>query len=375
MNILYLGYKNEYDADILISLSKEHEVNVLSKTESEIETDCEFMIVDDVLNPSYYNNVDLVICGESAFSSEEMNSVFENCVSGGIKKIVVLKNSSLLGKENETLDIDRVIAGKYSGKYGLKTVFVRIPCLYGHRPPEGLIEICKSVLDRNSVSLDCGYNYTVDLLSINDFCEFFSGFIKNFDEDFENDYYILNSSYPFEVSRLVETLKKRYNDPEITFELQKESISFENKGVSLTVNSGNSFDDINKLLDEAENVVYKKGLAKKKNIGNGVLKTALFLFFFALIACYTIAAPPTAELQFVDIRFIFLVFSAIILGKNYGYLSAGLCSLLLIAEKLIDGYAWYTLFYNVNNWVTIVIYIVSSMVIGMLLYKRENKKQ
>ena len=84
-----------------------------------------------------------------------------------------------------------------------------------------------------------------------------------------------------------------------------------------------------------------------------------------------------SELQFVDVRVIFIAISALIFGKKYSISAALLCSIASVLQALTNGYRWYVLFFHVNNWIPIVIYIVFAIVIGTysdrIRYSKKSK--
>jgi hypothetical protein len=50
-----------------------------------------------------------------------------------------------------------------------------------------------------------------------------------------------------------------------------------------------------------------------------------------------------------------------------------LCSGASVLHSLQMGYRWHVLFFNVNNWIPVAIYIFFAVVIGILAEKLEDK--
>lgn len=375
MNILYIGFKDEYDADVLISLAKKNYVSVLSNKDCTIETGCEFIMTDSFFDRENFNDsFDVMIIKSNLFSIEEIGTLFENGAYRGIKRVIVVNEMDIFNKSDDKIYLTKCLADKYYNNFSLKSVIINTPKIYGHKPPKELINLCSQAITKNRIDIPSSENGIVNLIDINDFCVFFSELTSSFEIFDEKQCLELRSYYPFEVSRLSEKLKKRYNNIEISFTELDDTPNYQNNEL-LSVKSKNPLDVIDELLAAAEKEVYTNGALKRKRRGNKAVNLAIMLFFFAIVACWTIAAPPYAEFQFIDVRLILLVFTSIILGKNYGYLSAGLCGVIFIIEKLADGNAWYTLFYNVNNWITVVVYIACAMVLGMVLNKSEYREK
>ena len=375
MNILYIGYKNEYDMAIINSLCEKHNVTVLCKKESEYELDCEYIVSKNLFNNEFFSDCfDMVLCIENSFSAEELNKFLYLSSVNNVEKFVALRICDLFLCGKSGLDISAMLLKKYNEESDLKTVLIKVPCIYGKEPPKEFLRFSKNALTKNSIELICKKSDSADLLNIDDFCAFIS---RAFDDEklFDNEVILLKSAYPFEANSLKDALNKRYNKADICFkENLKDAVSPKEEN-SLVIDGKNGFKDLNKILEQAEFEVYKDSVKQKKGIRTVLYSLTIIFLTFFLIAFYTIMSPSSAEFQFVDIRLLFIVFISLILGKNYGYLSAGLCSVLFVVEKLLDGNAWYVLFYNINNWLTIVIYIVCSLILGMFLNNREKNRE
>lgn len=376
MNILYIGYKDKYDVDILIALSNKHSVDVLSQKECYVETGCNYIVTDIISRENFdEKKYDIAIIKEEEYTAESIGEILHLCALGNIEKVIILRNSDLFSQECEGVDISVMLAQEYFDNVGLDVSVVQVPCLYGDDLPPKLVEISRDALIKNKITIE--KTNIVEILHIDDFCDFFVDALNDCDNLFDKRYVLLQGSFPLELDSFVQLLKDRYNGVEISYleneRKIKDKIIADSKRIN--INSRNGFKDVDALLKKSEERVYEKGLNKKKSIGGSILKLGILAFLFAIISVYTVLAPSGAELQYIDFRFIFIVFAALIFGENYGYLAAGLCSVLFVFEKLYNGTAWYTLFYNVNNWITVIVYIVSAMVLGMILSRQENQKK
>ena len=102
-------------------------------------------------------------------------------------------------------------------------------------------------------------------------------------------------------------------------------------------------------------------------------KLAIFLLAFFAVEVYTSFMAVTSDLQHVDLRIAFIAIAAVAFGRRYSVAAALLCSGASVLHSLQMGYRWHVLFFNVNNWIPVAIYIFFAVVIGILAEKLEDK--
>ena len=112
----------------------------------------------------------------------------------------------------------------------------------------------------------------------------------------------------------------------------------------------------------------KKGISTAFTIG-------VFAVLFALVEMYTQFVTVSSDLQFVDLRLLFVVASSLFFGKRYGIAAAAMCSVSSVAQSLIAGYRWYVLFYHVDNWIPIAVYFVIAVLLGIYQETREKRSR
>lgn len=94
-------------------------------------------------------------------------------------------------------------------------------------------------------------------------------------------------------------------------------------------------------------------------------RLALFLLLFACVCLYTGFIQVSAELQFVDVRLLFVIGSSLYMGRGYG-IAASLCSSVVsVVQALSAGTRWHTIFFHIDNWIPIAVYLAVAILFGL----------
>ena len=134
-------------------------------------------------------------------------------------------------------------------------------------------------------------------------------------------------------------------------------------------------DDLPSVIEVVENNFSQKKKEQKINTLKLSGKILIFLLLFVIVELYTNFMAVTSDLQFVDMRMIFISLSAIVLGKNYAVSAALLCSITSVLQAISSGFKWHVIFFHVNNWIPVAIYIVFAIVIGSYADRLRKKAQ
>ena len=103
-----------------------------------------------------------------------------------------------------------------------------------------------------------------------------------------------------------------------------------------------------------------------------MLRFLSFLGLFILVCLYTGFIRTSSELQFVDVRLLFIVATSLFWGRRYGLAAAVLCSIASVAESIFSGTKWYVIFFHVDNWIPVAIYLASAVLLGMYRESRTS---
>lgn len=90
--------------------------------------------------------------------------------------------------------------------------------------------------------------------------------------------------------------------------------------------------------------------------------TALFVFFAAL----NIVASSSADFSFIDFHLVFVALIGTVYGLNCGIYSAVLVCISTLASFIIGGTDAQIVFYNMENWLPFVFYLIVGAVLGYM---------
>ncbi|MDD3429726.1 MAG: hypothetical protein PHG02_06955 [Oscillospiraceae bacterium] len=125
--------------------------------------------------------------------------------------------------------------------------------------------------------------------------------------------------------------------------------------------------------------------AEKKNIfkqlqayfakHNVLLKALEIGVLFVICEYLTAYVNATQQISYVDIRMLFVVIVSIVHGFAAGGVAAGLACIGYIASYLGKGNDVNILFYNVENWLPFVSYLLAGSITGFIKDKHKDKEQ
>lgn len=154
---------------------------------------------------------------------------------------------------------------------------------------------------------------------------------------------------------------------EIGYEDRQGSSSFPNDNPRVTgwMPVHSFYDDLPEAVRKIE--LEGDGLRQEKR-GRRMKEAArliLFLLAFAVVYVYTSFIKMGSELQFVDLRLLFIVSSCLFWGRRYGLAAAVLCSASGILQSILGGTRWHVIFFHIDNWIPVAVYIASAVLFGM----------
>ena len=378
MNILYIGESRYVGAKLVNAIAPEHSVTAVFPDKPVYETDCS--IIDssaDIGSAVRDRNIDTVICIEEASAAvSAVERIFSGVAENPDCRLIYIKEQPFFRRRETKTDAADWMCGELAGRYGVKTVYLSVSCLYSEEKiPSYLQERLESIIRRREFCPDGAAEEICDSLHADDFCAAVSDILcSDQTEDFWRVQ--LQSAYPFRLSELVGSLTERYTSvstlPYETRLTERNYQPYQSDGWSCE----HSFiKDLSAILDseetrrrELQTVKRKKGISTAFTIG-------VFAVLFALVEMYTQFVTVSSDLQFVDLRLLFVVASSLFFGKRYGIAAAAMCSVSSVAQSLIAGYRWYVLFYHVDNWIPIAVYFVIAVLLGIYQETREKRSR
>jgi hypothetical protein len=194
-------------------------------------------------------------------------------------------------------------------------------------------------------------------------------------EFLEEDVVSVRSGYAFDVNSLLDKLKEYY--PQLTIrqaDTYVEQTLAENAVHFSDWTPQHVFlDEIDEIISCVEANIRKAHKRKQQKALSVAGKLAVFLLAFLAVELYTSFMAVASDLQHVDLRIAFIAIAAVAFGRKYSVAAALLCSGASMLQSLQMGYRWHVLFFNVNNWIPIAVYIFFAVIISILAKKSEDK--
>lgn len=94
-------------------------------------------------------------------------------------------------------------------------------------------------------------------------------------------------------------------------------------------------------------------------------RCGIFLLLFSCVCLYTSFIKVSSELQFVDMRLLFVVVVSLYMGRHFGLAAGILASLASVIEAIVAGTRWYVIFFHIDNWIPLAVYLATSVLLGM----------
>lgn len=368
MNITYIGLPNECGVKICNYLSLSHSVTFITKRQPIYEICGETITSQSMWIPDYFDNSS---CSVDALIINDCNKEYEMlnhwlcAASGCVKQIIVINQGSFFERSQE-VSIEEMLCNKYACDSIATIKTLNVPPLYGELMfPNAMSEIVENVITKNRLESSSPLSECCDALHIEDLCVFLNALLETETSEGNNQYHI-KSGYGFHAQDLLASIKLRY--PNAIDGIEILPVEEKNHEAPMHIDNWSphhSFiDEIDSVISEVIDHRTARTRHKSQNAAKTLTKISLFLLSFLLMEMYINFTSVASDLQFVDIRLIFISMSAVLLNKRYAVTASLLCGTASIIHALSSGYRWYTLFFHVNNWIPIAVYILFAMIIG-----------
>lgn len=377
MKITYIGYDNECTTKICNYLADYHEVTLITDRAPVYEIDCKTIVRSSIWEPDYFcdNESDMLIYNVRGKDFSLLNRWLDLSV-GKVKSFIIIKEDDFLKQNNTNVSIEGLLQAEYTGKSGTRVCMLEVSALYGTiTVPKEFRDIIKCILRSNVIDAVDGVNSALDALHIEDFCVFLEKYTEQIDSVVV-DVASVRSCYSIETTDLLSKLSSRYPQAINNCEVKDTPKNAYDDAMHLDGWSPeHSFiDDFDWVCDEVESCLVKDKMVKRSNAKKSLAKVALFLIAFFAVELYTNFISVASDLQFVDMRIALIGLTAIIWGKKYAVTASVLCSVASVLQSILLGYRWYIIFFNVNNWIPVTIYIVFAIFAGICADKIRKEK-
>jgi hypothetical protein len=375
MKIIYIGKDTECSVKICNHLSTFHQITWIADKSPAYEVECETVIDHGLWAPDCLDetSADLVV-----FNGGDNYSLMNKWLAaakGKSEKFLIIRENDFTSSNGGEFALDQLLAKAYAPTGFSGIGILNVSPLYGTiTVPNSLEKIIKAIVRKNKIAVPKNFHTVCDALHIDDFCCFLEKYILQMDS-LEAEVVNVHSGYAFDTNSLFDKLKEYY--PQLT--VQQDVPYIENALAEDAVHFSDwtpkhvFLEEIDGIISCVEANIRKAYKRKQQKALSEAGKLAIFLLAFFAVEVYTSFMAVTSDLQHVDLRIAFIAIAAVAFGRRYSVAAALLCSGASVLHSLQMGYRWHVLFFNVNNWIPVAIYIFFAVVIGILAEKLEDK--
>lgn len=133
------------------------------------------------------------------------------------------------------------------------------------------------------------------------------------------------------------------------------------------------FDELPAVIRKIEEERTESFSEGTKSRVRSLFRLVIFVVLFFAVCVYTSFVRVSSELQFVDFRLLFIIASCLFFGRRYGLAGAVLCSAESILQSILGGTKWHVIFFHIDNWIPVAIYLASAVLFGMYHDTRGNR--
>jgi len=341
--------------------------------------------------------------GDGRFGEMEwLERIFSCCKESGVEKLILLsttesrnfyertgRNGEHLGREYLTRKAFAAAQMEESGEYFARNTDTRLitlwcPYLAGKmNESQYLGGLFKRIFEKKRILLPYAAGEPMDVLSMRDLGRLILQILQE-TEDGSGRYFAV-SGYRHTWRDLEERLKEIFPQAEIGFEQQHMEANIPEYPYELRRRYGFiPRDDVladleeyygifaDEIMNQNESVLQRAG-RKMFSLFQGSLKyIELFLvFFFAeFLSQYT---AESVYFKVLDIRLLYIVIMGLLYGVRLGVAAAVLECLVLIKRYGEIGISAVVLFYNIENWIPFVFYLMAGFIIGHISDKKSSE--
>lgn len=330
--------------------------------------------LERTLLQSIHSHVDKFIL----LSSEESQNYVPVIGTGGIEVDRDYCNSrSLCAGELEAL------CRFYASKTSLKTIVLRLPHLADASNEDNFLgSIFKQVNQKKKVLLPYRAQDRLDFISQRDLADLISRIAE--EDDDVSDSFSVCSGYQHTFGDLEAILRSIDPQVKILYEKNADVINREDYPHRLRKEYGwiPKDDVMEQILDFYEK--YTKGSGRSRRTLSDLAEALLnrsgrLTGYLEMVVVFILSEllhhflGNDVYFRFVDVRLFFIVIMGTVHGIRIGVVSAILSCIALFFQYMNQGVDWTLLFYNVENWIPFMIYIMAGSVTGYVKNKKTEE--
>lgn len=413
-SILISGNTELFTADALLCLSEEYKVVVAGKTALKERNkniniyltspeEEQFRQLFDVYSfQAVFYISGYADGGEGLFGEiQQLEKVMLECRRSRVEKLIVLSTIESqnfviqYGKQGEVLKKDYAssrtfgasqmeeMCRYYAEKTKLCCILLRLPYLADRINDKNFLgQVFHRMYRKDKVMFPYHAQDPLEFLSLNDLTSLLMQIIDETED--ESGVYYAGSGYQYTYGDLEELLKLADTDVKVVYENYPFTAEIPSYPLELRRRYGyipmdNVMEDIGKyyrtFLREVvsrRTGLWGKALGLLERAGKGIFKyieLILVFLFVELISHYT---SDSIYFRFVDVRLLFVVVMGTIHGMRLGLLAAALECLVLVRQYAQMGISGTLLFYNIENWIPFVAYLMVGSITGYISNKKND---
>ncbi len=271
---------------------------------------------------------------------------------------------------------------EYSSAYHVDIKLIYIPYLYSlHYKKDYIHQMTENLTQLDQFQIHEDPDHVVPFISLEDLADLVYKILDSWKEG----KHILAVEDPFKVPihELVELMTNQNRDIRVQYGGEHFSILLPKSEVDVRKEYGwfprySILAEYRNLYNEYTKVgaFSKKVLKKKKGKSQGFpvyfRKMSEIFFWFLLVEFLQFFANTAGQLENLDFRLVLVAVVSIQYGAAFGILASVLASVGFVFSYLILGNNWHTLFYNLDSWMPIVVYLFVGSICGYFQMRKHD---
>lgn len=333
--------------------------------------------------------------------TQQLEQVMLECSRSRVDKLVVFSTvdsqnyMASYGKQGELLKKDYYSsrcfgAGQmeemcqyFMERSKMPTVMIRLPYLADRINDKNFLgHIFRSMYEEEKVMLPYHREDPLNFLTLDDLVELMFQLTEETEDD--SGIYYAVSGYHYTYGDLEDMLKIAVPDAKIVYENYPFVAEIPSYPKELRRKYGfipmdNAMENIGTYYRTFVNEVMtqKSGLAGKimslfARAGKGALKYVELVLVFIIAEIISHYTSESIYFKFVDVRLFYIIIMGTIYGMRTGLVAAVLECLVLIREYALMGMNGTILFYNIENWIPFVVYLMAGSITGYISNKKDD---
>ena len=275
-----------------------------------------------------------------------------------------------------TYSAEEALCKVYAAQWNLNTCFVKVPAVYGDDfLPDDVMTTLLQRPASNRIELSGREEDTFDLMHVLDLASLVSCFLEDMPSAQSLE---IGSAHAGSIGDVGKIIQSHFRLTDLHF--------VPHDMPSAPVCKGNypGWMPQHSFLHELPQVLLNieemgnSALARKRRMHLHQLgRFCRFMLFFACVCLYTSMIKVSSELQFVDMRLLFVVGVSLYLGRYYGLAAGVMASSASVIEAILAGTRWHVIFFHIDNWIPMAVYLATAVLLGMYSenHRPENKTE